>query len=61
VDRPVVASALHGRIQDGFNGAGLQIMSPHYVFKPRNPVLGETPPAEPSRTERPATAGGIGR
>jgi small-conductance mechanosensitive channel len=38
VDRPVVASALHGRIQDDFNAAGVQIMSPHYVFQPHNPV-----------------------
>jgi small-conductance mechanosensitive channel len=46
VARPVVASALHGRIQDGFNAAGLQIMSPHFVLQPRHPVLGESPPLE---------------
>ncbi|HUM11162.1 MAG TPA: mechanosensitive ion channel domain-containing protein [Myxococcaceae bacterium] len=45
VDRPLVASALHARIQDGFNAAGLQIMSPHFVLQPRNPVLGQAPPA----------------
>jgi small-conductance mechanosensitive channel len=61
VDRPIVASALHGRIQDGFNTAGVQIMSPHYVFQPRHPVLAEAPPAEPARGERPATTGGNGR
>lgn len=44
VDRPVVASALHGRIQDDFNAAGVQIMSPHYVFQPNHPVLVRAPP-----------------
>jgi small-conductance mechanosensitive channel len=57
VDRPLVASALHGRIQDGFNAAGLQIMSPHFVLQPRQPVLGEAAPADPARVERPAAAG----
>jgi small-conductance mechanosensitive channel len=61
VDRPVVASALHGRIQDGFNGAGVQIMSPHYVFQPAHPLLGEAPPDDPARAERPSPAGGNGR
>ncbi|HZJ55645.1 MAG TPA: mechanosensitive ion channel domain-containing protein [Myxococcaceae bacterium] len=64
VDRPLVASALHARIQDGFNAAGLQIMSPHFVLQPRQPVLGEAAPAptaEPSRVERPAAASGPGR
>ena len=55
VDRPVVASALHGRIQDVFNAAGVQIMSPHYVFQPAHPVVGERPPPE---APRPATADG---
>ena len=49
VDRPVVASALHARIQDGFNAAGVQIMSPHYVFQPHQPV-------RPATTERGAEA-----
>jgi small-conductance mechanosensitive channel len=44
VDRPLVASALHARIQDGFNAAGLQIMSPHFALQPRKPVLAEPPP-----------------
>jgi small-conductance mechanosensitive channel len=64
VDRPVVASALHGRIQDGFNAAGVQIMSPHFVLQPRHPVLGGEPPASPAeraRPERPVVAGGSGR
>ena len=43
VDRPLVASALHARIQDGFNAAGLQIMSPHFALQPRKPVLAEPP------------------
>ena len=58
VDRPVVASALHGRIQDAFNAAGVQIMSPHYVFQPAHPVLGERPSTEVPRTERPAKSDG---
>ncbi|HEY3586827.1 MAG TPA: mechanosensitive ion channel domain-containing protein [Myxococcaceae bacterium] len=58
VDRPVVASALHGRIQDAFNAAGVQIMSPHYVFQPTHPVLGEQPSTEAPRAERPATTDG---
>ena len=62
VDRPLVASALHARIQDGFNAAGLQIMSPHFVLQPRQPVLGEAPPAsEAARVERPAAAARHGR
>jgi small-conductance mechanosensitive channel len=40
VDRPQVLSALHGRIQDAFNQAGVQIMSPHFVLQPASPVLG---------------------
>ena len=58
VDRPLVGSALHGRIQDGFSAAGVQIMSPHYVFQPRHPVLpgaSAERAAEPSRSERPVT------
>jgi small-conductance mechanosensitive channel len=56
VNRPVVASALHARIQDGFNSAGMQIMSPHYVFQPHHPVLARASPeraTEPSPPERP--------
>jgi small-conductance mechanosensitive channel len=47
VDRPLVASALHARIQDAFNEAGVQIMSPHFVLQPRTPVLGQAPPEKP--------------
>jgi len=47
VDRPVVASALHGRIQDDFNAAGVQIMSPHYVFQPHHPVRPADSPERP--------------
>jgi small-conductance mechanosensitive channel len=64
VDRPLVASALHARIQDGFNAAGIQIMSPHFALQPRLPVLGEAPPAapgDPGRVDRPAAASGQGR
>jgi len=52
LDRPLVASTLHARVQDAFNAAGVQIMSPHYVLQPRNPVLGTVAPAErPPRNE----------
>jgi small-conductance mechanosensitive channel len=47
VDRPLVASALHARIQDAFNEAGVQIMSPHFVLQPRAPVLGQAQPEKP--------------
>ena len=54
VDRPLVASALHARIQDAFNAAAVQIMSPHFALQPRNAVLGQVPPeerpAEPAKT-----------
>ena len=43
VDRPQVLSELHGHIQDAFNEAGVQIMSPHYVLQPDSPVLGRAP------------------
>ncbi|MGZ3447867.1 MAG: hypothetical protein ACXU88_19440, partial [Myxococcaceae bacterium] len=46
VDRPVIASVLNGCIQDAFNTAGVQIMSPHYVLQPRHPVLGSPAPAQ---------------
>ena len=52
VDRPLVASALHARIQDAFNAAGVQIMSPHFALQPRSPVLGQVAPEE-----RPAEPG----
>jgi small-conductance mechanosensitive channel len=55
VDRPVVASALHARIQDAFSAAGVQIMSPHFVLQPRHPVVGPPP------GDHPAPAGPAGR
>jgi small-conductance mechanosensitive channel len=38
-ERPRVLSALHARIQDAFNEAGVQIMSPHFVLQPDRPVV----------------------
>lgn len=35
-----VSTELHGRIQDAFNEAGVQIMSPHFMAQPGQPVLG---------------------
>ncbi len=53
VDRPMVASVLHACIQDAFNAAGVQIMSPHYVLQPRNPVLADASAAQEGAVERP--------
>jgi len=43
VDRPelrlLVLSELHANIQDAFNAAGVQIMSPHYVAQPGEAVV----------------------
>jgi small-conductance mechanosensitive channel len=39
IDRPQVLSALHGNIQDAFNAAGVQIMSPHFLAQPAQPVV----------------------
>lgn len=65
VDRPLVASELHARIQDAFNAAGVQIMSPHFVLQPRNPVLGAAPEKEgataEARADRSVKATGAGR
>jgi len=52
VDRPQVLSVLHGRIQDAFNQAGVQIMPPHFVLQPASPVLGERPGAALDGTPR---------
>jgi small-conductance mechanosensitive channel len=51
-DRFVVLSALHGHIQDAFNEQGVQIMSPHFVVQPSDPVVVPqakwfAPPARP--------------
>ena len=39
IDRPQVLSVLHGNIQDAFNAAGVQIMSPHFMAQPAEPVV----------------------
>jgi len=39
IDRPQVLSALHGNIQDAFNAAGVQIMSPHFMAQPAERVV----------------------
>jgi small-conductance mechanosensitive channel len=39
IDRPQVLSALHGNIQDAFNAAGVQIMSPHFMDQPPEPIV----------------------
>jgi len=38
-ERPVVLSELHGHIQDIFNEHGVQIMSPHFMMQPPQPVV----------------------
>jgi small-conductance mechanosensitive channel len=38
-ERPIVLSELHGHIQDIFNEHGVQIMSPHFMMQPPQPVL----------------------
>jgi small-conductance mechanosensitive channel len=38
-ERPRVLSDLHQRIQDVFNEAGVQIMSPHFMMQPERPVV----------------------
>ncbi len=57
IDRPQeripTLSALHANIQDEFNEQGVQIMSPHFVVQPAQPVLvpreqWHAPPARPS-------------
>jgi small-conductance mechanosensitive channel len=52
IDKPLerlpVLSALHANIQDAFNAAGVQIMSPHYVEQPGAPVLAPAKPRTPA-------------
>ncbi len=47
MDQPIkrvsVLSALHANIQDEFNAAGVQIMSPHFVLQPRQAVVAPRP------------------
>ena len=38
-ERHMILSDLHGLIQDAFNEAGVQIMSPHFVAQPAEPVV----------------------
>ncbi len=52
IDRPQVLSHLHANIQDAFNAAGVQIMSPHFFGQPAEPVVvprerWHAPPAKP--------------
>ena len=37
-----ILSELHQKIQDEFNQAGIQIMSPHFMSQPNHPVLSTT-------------------
>jgi len=37
-DRPFVLSTLHATIQDRFNAHGVQILSPHFMVQPAQPV-----------------------
>lgn len=39
IERVAALSALHANIQDTFNRAGVQIMSPHYLGDPAQPVV----------------------
>jgi len=52
LERPRVLSELHGHVQDAFNAAGVQILSPHFALQPREPVVvprdrWHAPPASP--------------
>ena len=44
LERLIVLSALHANIQDAFNAAGVQIMSPHFVEQPSAPVVARAAP-----------------
>ncbi len=52
LDRPQVLSELHGHIQDAFNEAGVQIMSPHFMVQPPSPVLAPPPGAQAKAAPR---------
>jgi small-conductance mechanosensitive channel len=39
LDRPFIMSRLNGNVQDVFNEFGVQIMSPHFVAQPDQPVV----------------------
>ena len=56
--RGLILDALHANIQDEFNEAGVQIMSPHYETDPHAPKLvpradwqGIKPPADSDQPE----------
>ena len=60
-ERPLVLSELHGHIQDIFNEHGVQIMSPHFMMQPQQPVVvpksdwfaaPASPPSEPPEWRR---------
>ena len=44
IRRVPILSALHANIQDAFNEAGVQIMSPHFMVQPERPVVAPPPP-----------------
>jgi small-conductance mechanosensitive channel len=57
-ERPLVLSELHGHIQDIFNEHGVQIMSPHFMMQPSQPVVVPksdwfAAPASPAASETP--------
>lgn len=41
LDRPFIMTSLHANVQDVFNEFGVQIMSPHFVAQPDQPVVVE--------------------
>lgn len=41
LDRPFIMTSLNGNVQDVFNEFGVQIMSPHFVAQPKQPVVVE--------------------
>ena len=55
--RPQILSELHANIQDAFNEFGVQIMSPHFVAQPGQPVVvpkeqWHAAPAEPAPRDK---------
>lgn len=49
--RLTILSALHAQIQDAFNEAGVQIMSPHFVTQPERAVVVPKPKWNPGSSE----------
>jgi len=52
LERPYVMTSLHGNVQDVFNEHGVQILSPHFMMQPAEPVVVDkrnwyAPPAKP--------------